>query len=177
LAQILNEKEIQLPDGQVIHFRTKGNLNRLKPGPMAKDTVRGMLLRIFYAGKIAYYGTDESGKKRRRSDLLELYEGKHPALITEETFQAVQEIRELMSTNPKEMWGFPVRVFPLSGVLRCGRCGGTMRGVSSHKENKYYRDSSQLEKRIDCTQPLVKTEEIEQQVIEFLKYVMHELNP
>ncbi len=177
LATFLNAQEIPLQDGSVIHYRTKGTPNRLEPGPMARDTIRGMLLRIFYAGKIAYYGTDDLGKKRRRSDLLELFDGKHPALVSEETFYAVQEIRELLATNPKEMGGIPVRVFPLSGMLRCGYCGSSMRGVSSHKENLYYRDASQIEKRLDCNQPLVNAGEIENKVVEFLKYIMDKLNP
>lgn len=177
LASFLNQQELMGKDGEIIHFRTKGTPNRLKPGPMARDTVRGMLLRIFYAGKIAYYGTDETGQKRRRSDLFEVYQGKHPALISEETFQNVQEIRDFMSSNPKEKNGYTAHVFPLSGVLRCGYCGATMRGISTNREYLYYRDASQLEKRLECTQPIVRTEKIEPQVVFFLKQVLDELDP
>jgi hypothetical protein len=54
------------------------------------------------------------GNKRRRGDAQETFKGKHSALIDETLFDKVQEIREVMSTNPREKGGMNVKVFPRS---------------------------------------------------------------
>ena len=64
-----------------------------------------------------------------------------------------------------------MRVFPLSGMIRCGICGSPMRGVSN-KGRRYYRDAAQIEKWFECKQPLGQAELVENQVVEFLSGVM-----
>ena len=160
-----------MPDGSHLPFRTKGSPVNKEPGPISRDYIRGMLNRIFFAGKIAYQGVDEKGNKRRRGDSQETFEGKHPALIEESLFEEVQEIREVMSTNPREKGGMSVRIFPLSGLIRCGICGSPLRGVSNHGR-RYYRDSAQIEKRFDCNQPLARADAVENQVVEYLRNIM-----
>ena len=177
LAEFLNKCPINLESGDVLQFRTKGTPNRLAPGPLAKDTVRGILLRIFYTGKIAYYGTDEKGTKRRRKDLLELYDGKHPALVDMDQFNEVQSIRSTFSKNAREQNEGPVRLYPLSGMIRCGTCGSSFRGVSGSKGKRYYRDVAQIEKRLDCSQSMIIAEEIENKIVGFLKNILEEMNP
>jgi site-specific DNA recombinase len=177
LAEYLNNYVFTSEKGETIHFRTKGTPNRLIPGPMAKDNIRGILLRIFYTGKIAYYGTKENGTKRRRKELLELYDGKHPALISEEQFKDVQEIRAALYKNTREQEGVPVRLYPLSGMIRCGVCGSPFRGVTSNRGKRYYRDAAQIEKKLVCSQPMVNADEIEKKVVDSLKNILDELNP
>jgi hypothetical protein len=53
-----------------------------------KDFVRGLLTRVLYTGKIAYYG---KGRKRK---IESVYPGRHPALISDETFQALTDLRK-----------------------------------------------------------------------------------
>lgn len=171
IAEFLNAQDAVMPDGSRLPFRTKGSPVSKEPGPISRDYIRGMLNRIFYAGKIAYQGVDEKGKKRRRGDAQETFKGKHPALIDEVLFEEVQEIRGLMATNPREKGGMNVKVFPLSGMIRCGLCGSPMRGVSNHGR-RYYRDSAQIEKRLDCNQPLARAEAAENQVVEYLRSIM-----
>ena len=171
LAEFLNSQDAVMPDGTHIPFRTKGLPNHNEPGPISRDYIRGILNRVFYAGKIAYQGVDEKGNKRRRGDAQETFKGKHPALIEETVFEEVQEIREIMSTNPREKGGINTRIFPLSGMIKCSMCLSPLRGVSS-KGHRYYRDAGQIEKRYDCNQPLVKADEIENQVVTYLKNIM-----
>jgi hypothetical protein len=59
LAEFLNSQDAVMPDGAHIPFRTKGLPNHNEPGPISRDYIRGILNRIFYAGKIAYQGVDE----------------------------------------------------------------------------------------------------------------------
>lgn len=64
-----------------------------------------------------------------------------------------------------------VKVFPLSGMIRCGLCGSPMRGVSNHGR-RYYRDAAQIEKWFDCNQPLSKAETVENHLVEYLRSLM-----
>jgi site-specific DNA recombinase len=175
IAEQLNEYSAYI-NGYTHKFRTKGAPGRTSPGPMSKDAVRSILMRVFYTGQIAYYGADSSGKKRRRSDCLETYPGTHPALVDISIFEKVQNLRHTMSTVPPEQCKRRLRAYPLTGLLRCATCGSPMRG-SSTKGHRYYRDSAQIEKNCTCTQPTVHADLLENQVINLLKSVLAELKP
>ena len=167
IAEFLNEFEVEGYQGQTIHYRSKGRYSKNSPGLISKDSVRTMLQRVFYTGKIAYYGIDESGNKRRRSNSLEVYDAKHPAIISYEDFVEVQTIRSSLTTTPKNMYKHPTNIFPLSGLLRCGYCGSLMRGVSG-KNILYYRDAGQIERTHKCKQPLVKANEIDSEIFKWI---------
>lgn len=100
-----------------------------------KDLIRDMLNRVFYTGKLPYKPSSEIGaRKTKRSELGD--EGKHSALISEEDFQRVQEMRVILGSN----WRAEkpaAQLYPLTGILRCGYCGNAMRGVSS-SGRRYY---------------------------------------
>jgi hypothetical protein len=76
-----------------------------------KDFVRGLLTRVLYTGKIAYYG---KGRKRK---IESVYPGRHPALISDETFQALTDLRKTVGKHPSKMHGKDARVCPLTGIL------------------------------------------------------------
>jgi site-specific DNA recombinase len=165
IAQEMNKFEIKKEDGTIMHGRTKGVLGVFDPGPFSKDGVRDMTQRVFYAGKIPYYGRDEKGQRRDRFNILETYQGKHPALVDEATFVKVQELRKLYSSNPrKNSKGTIARIAPLAGLLRCGYCGSPMRCVSGATKTRYYRDASSIEKTCDCPQKIVISEPFESEV-------------
>ena len=175
IAERLNAAKAAL-DGRTFHFRTKGAPGRSQPGAMSKDAVRSILMRVFYTGKVAYYGADENGQKRRRANQVETYLGTHPVLVSADLFEKVQNQRCLMSTVPPEQCKRRLRVYPLTGLLRCAQCGSPMRG-SSVKGYRYYRDAAQIEKSRACTQRQVRAEVIEAQLIEILKSTLSALKP
>ncbi len=169
IAQELNSIELRKEDGTLFHYRTKGVPGKFEPGPISKDAIRDMLQRVFYAGKIPYFGRDDKGLRRDRSNALETYPGKHTALVDESVFTQVQELKKVFVTNPRSnSSGTIARVSPLGGLIRCGYCGAPMRGVSGGMKTRYYRDASRIEKTCDCPQNIINAENIENQVKDLL---------
>jgi hypothetical protein len=133
-----------------------------------------MLKRIFYTGKLPYKCSSGLGARRtKRSELqqAELHDGKHPAIITEEMFQKVQDLRATLGRHCRSKGGVTAQIYPLAGLLKCGYCGKPMRGTSS-TGIRYYRDSSRIEKTCDCPQISVRAEEIEGSVVKLLQEIV-----
>lgn len=57
IARHMNSHRFQLPDGQMMQFRTKGNPGRSKPGEFSADAIRNIVSNPFHAGVVARYQT------------------------------------------------------------------------------------------------------------------------
>lgn len=97
-------------------YRTAGNQGNK---PFSKDTVKGMLTNRFYLG----YLPDGNAS---------WIKGKHEPFISEELFNAVQEIRAKRS-KPRRTINARARTYSLSTLMRCDRCGSKMRIQMSPK--------------------------------------------
>ena len=177
IAERLNAYEHTLPDGTVIHLRTKGRPGRFPPGRFTKDSVRHLLQRPFYAGLIAYYGKDAQGRKRKRGQVAATFPGQHAPLISMEDFQKAQKLRQRLSRRSRQRKTGKPNIYPLSGLLICDTCGRRMRALGASKGYRYYRDATRIEHREACDQPTLRAEEIEAQVIAFLRSLAHRLPP
>ena len=173
IAKKLNGMSITLPEGQMVPIRSKGKLGRSEPNAFGRDLVRDMIKRIVYTGKLPYHGVDENGHHRKRSDVTHLFPGHHTPLVDEVIFARAQEIRKLNGTifsiGDKNQ---PRRVYPLTGVLHCSRCGASMRGSAKTNQGQskyYYVDASRLDKEMNCPQGMVRAERIEAQVVKWLR--------
>jgi hypothetical protein len=62
------------------------------------------------------------GKGRKRK-IEALYPGKHPALISEETFHTLLVLRQTLGASPIVLFGRRRRIYLLTGVIFCGGCG------------------------------------------------------
>jgi site-specific DNA recombinase len=142
--------------------RTHGVPNQAEAGGMQKDSVRAILTNVFYAGVICYHS---EGKE-------EFFPGKHPALVSKEEFERVQEMRKLLGRTPRHHRPQQARVYPLSGVLYCGHCGRRMRGSSGPRNRHYYRDTTNIERVGQCQQKYVQAERAEAQVVKWLQSVL-----
>jgi site-specific DNA recombinase len=174
IAERLNSHEHALPDGTKTHFRTKGRPGRFPPGRFTKDSIRHLLQRPFYAGLVPYYGKDSEGRKRKRRDAAAIFPGQHEPLITEEEFRQAQDLRRCLSHRSRQKQTREPNVYLLSGLLACEACGGTMRASCSNG-NRYYRDSSRIEHREVCDQPTLRADDIEQQVVAFLRSISRQI--
>ncbi len=172
IAEALNQMHITLDNGESVPVRQKGAPGRSQPGPFSKDIIRDMLKRACYLGKIPYQGVADDGRHRKRCAPLEYFPGVHPAIVSEELFQKVQEMVTLRYHNPLTRGARPARLYPLTGILYCGFCGGHMRGVSNGSSQAYYKDGNQLDSVCGCPQTPVKATEIEQNVVQWLKEVV-----
>jgi len=138
IAHRLNARLRTLPDGQQVHYRTKGIPGRNEPGAFTDDAVRYILQNPFYRGVIGYGGVKANGKKERKP--VELFDGQHEPLVDEETWNRCQEVRKRRRHRPHSVVR-PARIYPLSRLLFCNRCKGSMRGFSSNGgKNRYYGD-------------------------------------
>jgi len=109
-------------------------------------------------------------RRTKRSELreMEIFDGKHPVLISEDVFNRVQELRTMNGTNCKSRGGAAVQAFPLTGLIFCSRCGNNFRGVSSYGR-RYYRDASRIERTCDCPQESVRAEDLELQLVTVIR--------
>lgn len=173
ITRHLNTAFHVLPNGLFVPYYPKGTSGKTRPVAFTKDHIRGTLTRLLYTGKVPYFGKTVDGKSRKRIGPQEVYPGQHPAIIDEATFEAVQELRRLYATNPRSKRTCPVQVYPLTGLLYCAECGHRLRGISSHNI-RYYRDVSQSEHVGHCSQPILRAEKIEAELVSLLK---EELQP
>jgi len=177
IAEKLNTYEMSFPGGYVVQVRQKVHPGVSNAGPFKKDMIRDMLNRVFYTGKLPYKASKEIGaRKTKRSELDEvtLYEGKHPALINEADFKRVQEMRLTLGSNWRAEKPTAL-IYPLTGILRCGYCGNTMRGVST-AGRRYYRDASRIERSTNCQQETVRAEGVKRQIVDILLEILEDWN-
>jgi site-specific DNA recombinase len=129
-----------------------------------------------YIGKVAWGRLVSHGRRRSgrgstsAGDGAVVVEGVHSPIIDEDTWKAVQELRGRRRKAGRAATG----EHALSGVARCGLCGGAMHGfvqrryrkgqVVPGKERAYYRCSNRNHKA-DCRLPYVSAAELEAKVV------------
>ena len=113
----------------------------------SKDTVEDILQNRFYLGEVSYKGT--------------WYEGAHEAIISPELFARCQDARTRRRSKHGTTACNGSRIYILSGLARCARCGGNMRGTFSESAScRYYFDPAR-QKGIPCDQRQVRADEAE----------------
>ncbi|HWI63918.1 MAG TPA: recombinase family protein [Symbiobacteriaceae bacterium] len=93
-------------------------------------TVRELLTNPLYAGLVVYGRTSETPIITR---------GQHEALIDEATWEQACALRRQRNAVPHRQRGGP---YALTGILRCGRCGSAMGGITRRRgavERQGYR--------------------------------------
>ena len=165
IAEMLNAHEHTLPDGTVIHFRSKGRPGVSAPMPLSKDSIREVLQNPFYTGVVPYYG--KQGPRRKKP--VSLSPGKHESLVSQDVFDRCQEIRALNYRRPRKRGSTPCRVYPLSGILRCGGCGSKMRAQRGGSGNRCrYVCAGRLQHITDCDEPAAHAVDVEEQIVDYL---------
>lgn len=95
------------------------------------STIRNILMNYTYAGKVVWFErvkvkTMVDGviktKMSRFPDHFAIYDGKHPALVDIETFEAARKRYPRHRTNRNQKL-----VNPLAGLVRCSNCGRSLR--------------------------------------------------
>lgn len=143
IARVLNEAG----------YRPKGRGKRALP-LFSKDTVEDILKNRFYLGEINYKG--------------EWYPGIHEPLISAELFDACTAVRQRRSKRHGTTAPATSRVYILTGIGRCARCGEHLRGTySSCSQRRYYRDPSR-QKAGACDQRQIRADEAEAALGTFL---------
>ncbi|MCP4542299.1 MAG: recombinase family protein [Chloroflexi bacterium] len=177
IADRINDYAHTLPDGSTIHFRTKGRPGRFPPSPFSKESVRHLLQRPFYTGLIPYYGKDAKGRKKKRDQVTSVFPGQHEPLVSSDDFQQAQKLRQRLAHRSRQATSRKPNIYPLSGLLICDSCGRPMRATGAAGKYRYYRDTTNIEHRGKCDQPTLRAEEIEGQVVAFLRSLSQRLPP
>ncbi len=120
-----------------------------------KDTVREMLCNAAYAGYV-------SGLR----DKTRTIRGLHEAIVTDELFDQVQEIRSWRTRVLKP--GRPSEEYLLRKLLCCERCGARMHGTRGSRGGIRRYQCSTRRHHGDCRQAIVKAEPLEEQLINWL---------
>jgi site-specific DNA recombinase len=143
MAQLVHVADKELHITTPVRGKTGGK-------PIAYSSICALFKNPFYTGKLSYKG--------------QLYPGNHPAMITEEEFELVQQIIDpLHTTRPKDK----TYNFQLRNLFRCGECGfaitaeqkhKTIKSTGAVKEYVYYHCTGKS-KTIKCSQPKLHVNE------------------
>jgi len=100
----------------------------------ASSSIHRILSNPTYIGKI-WYGkrkTDlETGRlKKVQEEGWQVAIGQHSPIVPEKNFREAQEVLKSISIKPTRAF----RTYLLSGLLRCGKCGGPMHGYTFSKK-------------------------------------------
>ncbi len=101
----------------------QGGVRTRLGNPWSDRTVMIVVNNVFYLGKV-----------RHRDHV---YPGQHPAIISQELFDTCQEIRQKRIRRPRSE-STKLRVYPLSGILRCHLCKNRLHALSI-VDYSYYR--------------------------------------
>ena len=193
VARMLNDYRYELANGEFVHLRPKGRPGATTPDrKFHKDTVRDMLQNPYYAGFVLYRemlkakGQRFQGGKRlnpysQSRDTVNghapqaaagngvLFPGLHIPLIGPDLFERCLQVRGAVGHLPRSDAGRTARVYPLSGLLRCGRCEGAMRGNAAQGDVRYYEDVNRVQGVSDCPVRSVRAEGLEETVFDHVQ--------
>jgi site-specific DNA recombinase len=120
------------------HFTATGLLNRGKPWNIQK--VHKLLSDPLYRGEYRFNVIDS--KERKKREAAEWVITQIPAIIDAATFEAVRERREAHAPNKPRSRVIAAPTL-LTGLLKCGICGGSLTLVTGKSGRyKYYKCTS-----------------------------------
>lgn len=173
LAEWLNEQPI-------IQKRREGQK------PVGKAMVRDLIRNRTYTGRVGYAETIYAGSlgQRRASPRKrrEWFEGKHEAIVSDELFEACQQVRKKLAKVRKTKQ--QRRSYVLSGRVYCAQCladhheqmadpnYGKMRGAWHNRDGVgYFRCVARDRGYGDCSQRYVPEDTIVEQLVEVLSTI------
>ncbi len=136
-------------DREIAEMLNEGGIPTRTQRAWSKDSVRDFLQNEFYLGLVKYQG-----------DLLP---GQHSAIITQELFDRAQAARAQRQQAPRR-YTHKFKTYVVAGLLRCDRCGETLRAQSS-REYRYYREMTNTRGlHCDDSGQTVKADKVEAQI-------------
>ncbi len=188
IARMLNDYQYR-PDNSdtVVRFRPKGRPGRIDENRrFRKDSIRDLLQNPYHAGFVVYREMKKRGGERfqtgRRVNPFGQthdpntasaiwFPGLHVPLISQELFERCLQVRGAKGHLPRSDVGRDARVYPLSGILRCVRDGGTFRGTAARGDIRYYEDVNRAQGVSDCPVRAIRAETLEEQVFAYVQQV------
>lgn len=142
ISQILAKEQVEIPAVHMAHHNAGlwlGRVHEIKdPYGWASSTIVGILSKREYLGETVNFKTRKHFKDKKSHyvsrDQWTVFEGTQEPIIDQETFDAVQRIRQNVRRYPNG-WG---PAHPLTGLLICADCG---RRLYEHRNNNGKRIS------------------------------------
>lgn len=190
VADDLNRHLFRLPDGRMLHFRTKGLPNQKKPGSFSRDSIRVIIRSPYYVGLVAHYPTrpldmeddPENPKKRNASISLEnrrnpqvLTQGVHEPLYSVDLWKRNMQRRQAKANTPSTETTRNKHDYLLSGIGRCWVCYEHglhkvgLRGSQGGSHNQYYRCAVMLDKRKGASSKMALAEVLEKDSVKSIE--------
>ncbi|QQE80240.1 recombinase family protein [Alicyclobacillus sp. SO9] len=117
-------------------------------GRWSQNTLRYLLDNDVYAGYVRY----GFGSRSKGETIIE--PGDHQPLIDKATWKHIQKLRQKKKSSPSRSG---TGSYPLTGVLRCGRCGAPMIGkAKGHKTGRRYYMCSERNSSRTCDLPYIR---------------------
>lgn len=124
---------------KICKYLNANGINTKGGGKWSTNSIGAILTNPVYLGVTIYNATirvrDSNGKAKRmvrpREDWI-VKENTHPALITKEKFNKIQQIIQMRKENDIKEWSC-TKKYLLSGLLYCACCGGKMYGIKIPK--------------------------------------------
>ena len=147
IARLLNEAG----------YRPHGRGRRALP-LFGKDALTELLQNRFYLGEVQYKG--------------QWYPGVHEPLVSQDVFDRCQAVREKRRVKVGTSARDASREYLLTGIAKCARCGGHMRGdYSMTNQKRYYRDPAR-QRGQECDQRMVGADGAENAVGNWLRQIV-----
>ncbi len=108
----------------------------------SKDTIADMIRNPFYKGFVSYRGGG------RNQDTVELFPGKHEAIVSPELWDMCRRIREQRRGAPRTYLP-KYKIYLLNSIVTCDVCGRKLRAQGA-KTGSYYREMSAQRGFVDC---------------------------
>lgn len=154
------------------------------PGPKGGTwNVQGfgaMLSNVHYLGKVKWFHKKvtlqvkdgEVVESRARAKDYLIFEGKHPAIVSQELWDAVQEIRGKIPKNPKTK----NQTNPLAGLVYCNVCGRVMVARKYNDKNGNERCAPRVlcQNRKHCRQASARLSDVIDEIVKKLEETVEE---
>lgn len=133
--------------------------------PWSPSTIKDILTSYTYIGKVSWgkeierkvFCDGKVKKIRERNPDFKIYDGIHPAIIDDTIFYQVQELKAVKPIAP--IVSNKILKNPLSGVVKCGKCGAWMTRRISHTKDDYFNLSCPNRHCNNVSAPLLLVEE------------------
>lgn len=175
IARMLTDRGVDTPK---IHAKKMGRKVTIRandmPDAWADQTVGAILGYWEYLGYTVNFKTKKKSFKSKKvllmpSDEWQVFKGTQEPIIDEETFWAVQKIRE--GKRHLDRLG---ETSPFSGMLFCGDCGNRLylrRQRNPHQKDYFVCSVYRKKRKYFCTSHFIRLEDIENIVLQDLREV------
>ena len=175
---------------KIVNWLNENNFKTNKGKSFQEKNVLDILKNEVYIGNIVYGKTryeyiedDESKKKIQKVVYLPetewvRVENAHPPIVTKEIFYKAQDILEKKANKFNKSKRFNAAKHPLTGLLKCGKCGAPMicqkrankRKDGTKLEYRYYVCSTYHKKgRMLCEQKNVRADYLEEAILKIIQ--------